>query len=416
MDKILKQIKNTWNEISYETCIFLYLFLRFIIFMPTKMLTWVSTYYACNYSYGIIPRGFIGTIFKLVTGGDISSINAHSFAFVGIYILIILISILVGKMIRTVEEGTKRKTMFVLAIIYFFMPFSICYLFDEENFGRFDLYLYIITIVQILLIFKKPTFLKMIVCGVLSCICVMIHEAYALYIFPIFFVVLLYILYKNKFTKMLTLGSILILLMIFVTTVYFNFFTTINIDNSNEYISQLRKSTDLKINEYCIQYEYYMHSISDHKEYFIDRLITYNICGLLIVIFILILPINIVIFKFIKNALKEYKRKLFYYIIIVMLISTVVYIPLFVFTSDWGRWLASVYNCIIAIMSIILIENNEKILEIIKFEKTNKYVCTSKCFIIASIIFFTSSLGVFQTAGIYNWLFGIIKEVETILL
>ncbi|MBQ8298391.1 MAG: hypothetical protein IJX99_00700 [Clostridia bacterium] len=418
MENLLKKVKDDWNSISYEVCIFLYLFLRFIVIMPTKMRSWVSTYYACNYSYGFIPRGFIGSVFNIVSKGNISSLNAHSFVFLATFILILLASILFGKLIRSIRKGPKRNMVIFLVIIYLFMPFSICYLFDKTNFGRMDLYLYIITFIQILIIYKKPTLGKMMMCMALSVVGVMIHEAYALYIFPILFVILMYVLYKNEFNKKLIVGMIFLLTAILISTIYFNFFVTTTMEDPNEFVNTLRETTDLKINDYCIKYQYYMHTAEEQKGYFVDRLIKYNVFGLICTM-ILLLPINMYIYKVLKEAFSKYSKTKFGYVLILMQLAVVVYIPLFACTSDWGRWLVAAYNYLVALLIIILIQNDrivfKELIRVNKFIDKRLSKNINKFALFISIILIYSSFGVFQTAGITNIFFAFGNYIDKLI-
>ena len=212
------------------------------------------------------------------------------------------------------------------------MPFSLSYLFAYANFGRFDLYLYIITILQIFMIFKKPTFFKLVIATLLSLLCIIIHEAYMCFVFPIFVLVLLYILYNNKFKKELLAGSIILVASVVLFTGYIKFFFKPELPDAQTYISELNASTDLIVYKNCLLFEYFLNSFEYHKEYFVLEHLKENIMGLVFT-FVLLLPINIFIFSTLKKFWSGHKKTNFRWILICMQLGMLAYLPLFITTT-----------------------------------------------------------------------------------
>lgn len=263
-----KHIKKIWKEINYEAIIFIYLYIRMIIVLPGRFTPFNESFYALNYSYGFIRRGFIGTIFNIIFNGNVVNVNAHHFVLFFNLLLIVLVSILFGKIIRAFKD---KKVIISIITLYLFMPFCVSYLFHKQNFGRQDLYLYIITITQILLIFKNPSLIKYIFVAILSFIQIAIHEGYAMYVFPILFIILVYQIYKSNFNKKLIVGLGIILIVVFIATVYFNFFAQINISNIDELFSKVDSSTDIIIREDVLEYGYIKRDIVNNIEYWMLR-------------------------------------------------------------------------------------------------------------------------------------------------
>ena len=168
-------IRKTWNEINYEIIFFAIMLFRFFTLLPIRINWWVSTYYACDYSHGFIQRGFIGQVFKYITNNDISKDNAYIFIYIQTCLLMALVAFAFGALVRNVKKEHNKKILSTLLIVYIFMPFSLSYLFGYTNFGRFDLYLYIITILQVFMLYKNPKFYKLIIATALSLLCIILH-------------------------------------------------------------------------------------------------------------------------------------------------------------------------------------------------------------------------------------------------
>ncbi len=392
-------IKKTWSEVNYEIIYFAIMLFRFFTLLPPKINWWVSTYYACDYSHGFIQRGFIGQIFKFVTNNDISKDKAYVFIYIHTCVLMTLLAFLFGAIIRSIKKESCKKTMNTLFLVYIFMPFSLSYLFGYSNFGRFDLYLYIITLIQIFMLYRNPKLYKIIIATMLSLLCVVIHEAYMCFVFPIFVMILLYILYKNNFKKDLLIGSIILVLSVVLLTGYMKFFFEPELPNAQTYINELNASTDMLICKNCVLFEYYLTSFEWHKEYFVIEHLLENIIGLIFTM-ILLWPINQFIFKAFKKYLPQHKKTPFHWVLVCLQLGMIAYIPLFLTTSDWGRWLVGLYNYIIVLLFFVIGEKLEEFLEsvYVKIEKEN----ILKISLTISWLILISGFGVFQLAGVYN--------------
>ncbi len=353
-------IKKVWSETGYELMFFVLLLFRFFTLLPTRILRWISTYYACNYSYGFIPRGFIGTIFKFVSSGDISEQNAYVFIYVNLCIFMCLLAFLFGLMIRSIKQEKGRKILSFMLAIYVFMPFSLSYLFDYANFGRFDLYLYIITLIQFFILYKDPKFYKLIIATFLSLIAVVIHEAYLFFVFPILALILLYMLYKNNFNKKLLIGTLVLIFSVISSTIYIKFVYEPILPDVQVFTKELDDSTNMLINESCVLYEYYLTDFKYHKEFFVLKHLESNIRGLAFILLFLF-PINIMLFNVLKKRIAMYKNSSFKWIILCMILGTLVYLPLFIIASDWGRWLVALYTYLIVFLIFLIANDRENI-------------------------------------------------------
>ena len=392
-------IRKTWNEINYEIIFFAIMLFRFFTLLPIRINWWVSTYYACDYSHGFIQRGFIGQVFKYITNNDISKDNAYIFIYIQTCLLMALVAFAFGALVRNVKKEHNKKILSTLLIVYIFMPFSLSYLFGYTNFGRFDLYLYIITILQVFMLYKNPKFYKLIIATALSLLCIIIHEAYMCFVFPIFVMVLLYILHKNRFKKDLLVGAIILVTSVVFFTGYMKFFFKPNLPEAQTYINELDTATDLTICKSCVLFEYYLTSFEWHKEYFVFEHLPENLIGLVFTM-ILLWPINTFLIKTFKKYWGQHKKTSFWWVLICMLLGMLAYLPLFVTTSDWGRWLAGLYNYIIVLLFFVIGDKKEEFLEDI-YNRVEKESII-KISIMISVLILISGFGVFQLSGIYN--------------
>lgn len=355
----LKNDKKLFKTLEYEVLIFLFLTISLLVRLEPVLESWKATYYAMNYSYGFIPRGLIGTIFNWVVKGNISASNAWLFVFVFTVILNILISILLGKLIRkTKGDNNNKKTVAWFVGIYLVMPFMVRYLYGT-NMGRLDLFLYIITILQILLLTKYNNLITQIITLLLSVICVAIHEAYIWFVFPILFVVLTYNLYLKSFKPKNCFVFILICLSVLLSTMYFQFFAEIKSDSVEQLTTHLSNITDLAINPQTLDLEYFNHSFDMHLA-FTSKYLSKNIFGISVSTIILS-PVIAIILILRKKAFELAKKnnKKFYWTLVIMQLAILLYIPAFCFTSDWGRWLIGLFNYELAIIIFAIIENQE---------------------------------------------------------
>ena len=360
MDKI-KEKTSFIKDIKYEICIFVFLMINLIVRLKPGIESWKATYYAMNYSYGVIPRGFIGTIFCKIFNGNISELNAWWFILFFTVVLNCLIAILFGKIIKSTPQR-RRPT----------------------NYGRLDLFLYIITIIQILILFRFRGLASLFICGVLSLICVAIHEAYICFVFPITFVVIMYNIYKKDFDLKYIVATLIVGIAIGISTIYFQFFAQINVNSLDEMMKILNEKTDLDINVQTLSLEYFDHTLDAHNEFtagYFDR----NVFGSVFVL-ALLFPVICIIIALRRMLLKKAKKlnpKL-YWTIFIMRLAILVYIPLFCTTSDWGRWLIGLVNYELAIIIFMICENSEGL---VFLKKVRNYCNDNKFAFIAYLIF-----------------------------
>ena len=125
----------------------------YLLFFEHRMNAQNTTAYALNYSYGLIPRGFVGTIIYLVDQYADWNLytyeNAMRISMIATIVLFSLLFILFDLLLRRCKENNQSYMMcgIVLLSVFVFPEF-----WTWNNFGRTDEYLMIITVACLILL------------------------------------------------------------------------------------------------------------------------------------------------------------------------------------------------------------------------------------------------------------------------
>ena len=149
-----------------------------------------TTSLAFTYEYGFISRGLMGTIFLLVDKllpmdmmnyeGVMAFTIATTWVYFGLLLFFFLICLM--KCSKEITERTKY-------IILFFTMFAISMFVTKYNFGRYDMYCLILSLIAaILIIYEKAEWLVI----PLSALSIMIHQGNVFYLLNIILILLLY--------------------------------------------------------------------------------------------------------------------------------------------------------------------------------------------------------------------------------
>jgi hypothetical protein len=152
-----------------------------------------ATVLTFSYSYGFISRGLLGTVLKLLTsifGMTLSSSIINMFSWAGTIIfsltLILFFKRVIGELSQKGWENTQLNIILFILVFTAGAGFSTYF----NDFGRFDIYMIICTVVCCRLLISD-TFIWLVI--PLTVLCILIHQGY---IFMFFNVVLALLLYK----------------------------------------------------------------------------------------------------------------------------------------------------------------------------------------------------------------------------
>jgi len=270
-----------------------------------------------------------------------------------------LVAWLLGKVIRRADD---MQTMGMgLVVLYLASPASISFLFHPKNYGRFDAFLIIFTLLSLVIVNKAV--LKWLL-PLLCLVSMATHEVYLFTYMPIVAISLLHELSRSHFLKKNILLCTVFCVMIVSSFLYFQFFTPhLGFNNAKEMVSYLSLKTDIPINTDMIKSEYFS-TISEHwnlygmfsAEHWLLRL------GKGIGCLILLSPL-LGIFIFIwKEAIKITADKYSRSILILCLVAPFATLPAFVLALDWGRWFAAIIITQFCLVFYFMYAKNPEIL------------------------------------------------------
>ena len=242
---------NILSSIKYELCIFILLIVQAIINISPYFLhvgEFTRLYYLIDFSMGKTSRLLVGSIVKLFNA-DPSPEWIGGFATVVLVVVLLLSSIVIGKVIRSAESEYKPQalvfTAFFITGIFTFSGFS-------EFLGVLDIWMFIAALLAVVCAFNK--YLRWLV-PVFCAMGVLVHNAFVLTYFPLIVLVVLYLAVVNEKKSA---NIIVFVLSCIVTAVLTLFFTmkgseTVAITQQQLY-EALKNRGGYTYNDYGIEY------------------------------------------------------------------------------------------------------------------------------------------------------------------
>lgn len=326
------KIRQFFHTFHREMILFFLLSCTFLCTLPKELHGWNSGWYAMDYSLGFDSRLLIGSVLKLFYSDFLPANAVYSFVIFSTFVLLALLSCLLGYALRHNEGSTAGKGLLVLIAFYLLCPGSPAYLWSTENMGRFDLYLMIFTLLAACLccgIKSIPVRLLLFtICGLAA---LATHQVFIFIFFPLLFTMYLITITEEKAKTthiILALAGMGILGIVFL---YFQFFSQIHVTSCEELVALLSARTDLVVSDVALRYEYFTGIAQSTQDLMLNQLgerIRYGIITLF-----LLSPLFIIYGWFWMQILKTARGK---YLLI--LLSQLAFIPAFLLTIDWGRW------------------------------------------------------------------------------
>lgn len=254
------KIAKIWNRVSYETMIFIAFLIRFLSTRALDLDTWSSAWDAMDYSMGNGSRLLIGSIYKLFYGDYLDVTVAYKYVGIGIMLTILVLAIVLGQLIRLslAADPEHRDIIYGVVVAYMVAPFSIAYVWNEDNLGRLDVYMLLITLLTVLAALRLKNFaIKAMLITILGVVGLAIHQGYAFLYYPLTFTVLCYDAFaENKLHKKNFWGGIVRCSRGFCSGL-FPVFTKINFDSVENTVAFIKSRTNLEVSDFAIQLEYF---------------------------------------------------------------------------------------------------------------------------------------------------------------
>ena len=295
-----------------------------------------TTSLAFNYSYGFISRGFIGTIYWLldlilpVNMIDYDCAVMFTLVLTSLYMLVLFMFFYMV-LVKCCESMMKNTQYLIL----FFTFFAVSMFVTKYNFGRYDVYCLMLSIIAaMLLVYEKAEWLVV----PFSAIGVMIHQGNVFYFLNIILILLIYKALsseKEKRNKYL----LLFVLSFGVASVLFLYFEFFSRGNGEEIVAEITAIAealrfDGDIHEDIIAHEILGVDLAENELIFRYKNITE------FPIFVLLIsPYLVMAFKFFKNLIKKAQSKLdkCKYFFVAIGVGTM--LPTIILKCDFGRWM-----------------------------------------------------------------------------
>lgn len=344
----MDKIKRIWNGISYEVLIFTVIVFQFLVGRSLDLDKWSSAWQAMDYSMGIGTRLFIGSIYRLFYGEWLDLTVAYKYVAAGIILTAFVLAIVLGKLIRmTIKEyPIYKNVIYGTVAAYMAAPFSIAYVWNEQNLGRLDVYMLLVALLCVLTALTIENFyMKTVLITILGVIGLAIHQGFAFLYYPLAFTVLCYDAFAENRVHVKKLVGVVISGAIEVAvSVFFQFFSGINFDSVEETVEYIQSRTNLVVSDMAIELEYFG-SIKHQLELVTSVFWHGNedpLGHMLLIVLTLspILVLYILVWKDVFAHLKAKKVKLLCSPYLYALLVNLCFVPMFVIHSDWGRHFA----------------------------------------------------------------------------
>ena len=295
-----------------------------------------TTSLAFHYGYGFISRGFIGTIFllvdKLLPGNQMNYDGAMAFTLVT---TLLYFALLLWFFVLVLKKCSKELCSKTKYMILFFSMFAVSMFITKYNFGRYDMYCFMLSILAaILIIYEKAEWLVI----PLSAVGVMIHQGNVFYLLNIILILLIYKAFSTdgkKRVKYIALfsGSFLVASALFL---YFEFFSRTNgaeiYDTIVTVAKGLRFDEDYHVD--LIDHEILGIDLSDRELKFkYKNFVEFPIfCAFMS-------PYLIMAYQFFRNLIKKAGTTLEKWKYFFVAVGSATMIPALIMKCDFGRWM-----------------------------------------------------------------------------
>lgn len=341
-------LKNRMTESGKTTACSFFLIGGFLLFElwsknAGEICSWMGPWYVLDYGVGFGSRLFIGSLMKLLFyDGFLEKFVAYHFVMASLSILVLQIAWLAAKCIGAAKKEYRAGVGF-LVLLYLASPGSVGYLWNEANMGRLETYLLMLALLAVAVnLAVKNRFIRYFLLAVISIVMFAVHQGNLFTYFPVIYLLCVCNVFREDHISGKDLaGSLVVGVSSAATFLYFHFFSYIRFDTLEEMAAYVGARTNLKENVSGLQMEYFSGVHGMFANCF--ALDNYSIGGVLqlIVIWPLVALAVFIAVKICRYYKKEGVR-LFFQPYLYLLLFCVIYIPVFMFECDWGRWFAAI--------------------------------------------------------------------------
>ena len=323
---------------------------------------WIRTTWIMDYKFGLLNRGFLGTILSLISNNAISD-NTLIILFRVFTVLLIFISIF---WINYIEKNTKECIEIKNNLyLWIFSPLFITYFLSGETlFGRIDIILLIIFFLSLLIITKKNNHYVNLLLPILFFVGVLVYHEFTILIFPML-ILIMYLNYLNsdifdkKYFFYIMIASVIVTI---ITTICLMFNNSLIKDGvmPSQFYAWMKSKVDMPIDfTQSITYAYggrnqkMMDTLDIFRHHLRFRFFLMNVCLSPIYIYISKQYIRII------NNKESIKEKMVY----IMLLLSPMLLVLTLNGTDYLRYICVFFTVYInSFLSALLIDEKASII------------------------------------------------------
>lgn len=363
-----------------------------------------TTVFAFSYKYGFISRGFLGSVWLVlnkILPIDIMNYEAiYDFTklITAIYFVILLLFYNVCLKLCKIKDEKNMKYLSCFLSVFAFSMFL-----TENNFGRVDIFLMILTLISCLLIvMSKAEWLLVPICT----ICMLMHHGYVFMFLNIILVLLFYkaVMYKEYRKKYIVLLTACISL-VSVLFLYFEFFSHPEGPNIYEEVVALAKRLSFDGESYgtaLVNHE--ILGLDVFEEEWIWHISNYIQFPIFLVLFS---PYIVIGYKFLTKLVKEKSgvEKLVY---LAVALGSLTAVPQMILKVDYGRYMFGFFFYYIAIVMCLIAMKDEYVVNVLETtkEEVKKFISNGKWLIVYPLLYMPF-LDVYicdLTGAIFEWI------------
>jgi hypothetical protein len=339
----MKKLAKFINGYAVELMVAAYLIYSLYINRAGAIYGYVNAWYVINYSYGFGSRLLIGSLINLMTGGFVTKTFAYNFVLFALVGISILLAVVIGKVYKKMPDSLSKITVLFLTAFYLMSPASPEYLWTWENMGRLETYLFVLSLILVLISFYvKNIYVKYVAMAIIGCLCVLIHQAYVFLFFPLMLVIIIEDIWRSKFNKkniLLAIGAVLCISVMFLVM---QFKSGIYYDNLDELMEELNRHANFEVDKGPMEAEYFWTIVENFTNNMVPEIPHHLKYGFILVC--MLVPVWGTYLWIWLHAIKHSTVKSEKAKYILILLTNLAYIPVFALMNDWGRWFAALFS------------------------------------------------------------------------
>ena len=352
-------------------------------FFAKELSSFNVTLYAFNYSYGFMSRGLIGTIWRgidnILPGDQMTHEALFIFSAIITVIYILVMFVFFCVIIKKCSDKDMRNIRYLILLLSIF---AIPIFGTRSNFGRIDLFLFIIVYICLICIINEKAEW---ICIPLVIVAECIHQGFVFMNINIILVLFFYKIMKRtgKERRKYIIYFALTLICASVFFLYFEFFTQIDGESIYEEIVSTAKSLSYSGEAYSkmlVQHEIlgqgvWMDEWRFHKANFVD-------VPIFVILFLPYLIIGITFLKNLVKGKKELTEKLPY---LAVALGALTVVPEMLLKVDFGRYVFAVFFYYITIVMCLIVMGDRHVAN--TFSDTKELVKSKIPFAIILVVY-----------------------------